>query len=62
MSGECSAVEKSMEEILIDLMAEKVMSCRCTGFIDKRIASLPIDCMSIWALSNRDREKKQASR
>jgi hypothetical protein len=26
MSGERSAVEKSVEEILIDLMAEKVMS------------------------------------
>ena len=28
MSGEHSAVEKSMEEILIDLMVEKVMSIR----------------------------------
>jgi hypothetical protein len=26
MSGDLSAVEKSVEEILIDLMAEKVMS------------------------------------
>jgi hypothetical protein len=26
MSGERSAIEKSVEEILIDLMAEKVMS------------------------------------
>jgi hypothetical protein len=26
MSGDLSAVEKSIEEILIDLMAEKVMS------------------------------------
>jgi hypothetical protein len=26
MSGELSAVEKSMEDILIELMAEKVMS------------------------------------
>jgi hypothetical protein len=26
MSGECSAAEKSVEDILIDLMVEKVMS------------------------------------
>jgi hypothetical protein len=26
MSGECNVVDKSMEDILIDLMAEKVMS------------------------------------
>jgi hypothetical protein len=47
MSGDLSAVEKSVEEILIDLMAEKVMSCRNTGLIDGRSASIPLDCTSI---------------
>jgi hypothetical protein len=34
MSGERSVVEKSVEEILIDLMAEKVMSQGNSSLID----------------------------
>jgi hypothetical protein len=61
MSGDLSAVEKFVKEILIDLMAEKVLSCKSTGLVDERSASIPIDCTSIWALPNCDREEKKAS-
>jgi hypothetical protein len=47
MSGEHSTLEKSVEEILIDLMAEKVMSVGIQASSTGRIASIPLDCTSV---------------
>jgi hypothetical protein len=60
MSSDLSTVEKSIKEILIDLMAEKVLSIGVQPH-RQRSASIPIDCTSIWAIPNCDREEKQAS-
>jgi hypothetical protein len=60
MSSDLSTVEKSIEEILIDLMAEKVMSIGVQASSTGRIASIPLDWTSIWAIPNCDREEKQA--
>jgi hypothetical protein len=48
MSNELSAAEKFFEEVLIDLMVERVMS-KCgmsTGIILGRTASFPLCCSS----------------
>jgi hypothetical protein len=45
MSDELSAIEKLVEEVLIDLMVEKVMSARIQASLNERSASLPIDCL-----------------
>jgi hypothetical protein len=48
MSDELSAAEKIVEEVLIDLMTERVMSerdvCKYSSIIDERTASLSVDC------------------
>jgi hypothetical protein len=41
MSGECSIVEKSMEEILIDLMDEKFMSTRIQASSTRGLQASP---------------------
>jgi hypothetical protein len=64
MSGDLSIVEKSIEEILIDLMAKKVLSTGVHASSMRGVKaspSHPHDCTSIWALPNSDREEKQAS-
>jgi hypothetical protein len=45
MSGEPSALEKSVEEILVELMAERVMSVGIQ-VVDWGIASIPLDWTS----------------
>jgi hypothetical protein len=42
MSGECSAVEKSMEEILIYLMVEKVMSVGVQASLKAGLQASPL--------------------
>jgi hypothetical protein len=41
MSGDFSAVEKSIKEILIDLMAEKVMSTRVQDSLTRGVQESP---------------------
>jgi hypothetical protein len=42
MSGDLSAVEKSVEELLIDLMVEKVMSTRIQASSKGGVQSSPL--------------------
>jgi len=49
MEDELNVVEKSVEEFLIDLMAE-IDVHRNSRFINVRSASLPIDCSRIQTI------------
>jgi hypothetical protein len=48
MSGERSTVEKSVEDILVDLMTKKVMSIEIQASSTGGFASIPIDWMAFW--------------
>jgi hypothetical protein len=61
MSDELSAVEKSVEEVLIDMMAERVMSTRVQDS-SMRSASLSVDFSWIWTIPIDNREENQAQR
>jgi hypothetical protein len=60
MSSDLSAVKKFVEEILIDLMDEKFMSIGVQASSMGGLEASPLDWTSIWAISNHDKEEKQA--
>jgi hypothetical protein len=61
MSDEISAIEKSVEEILIDLMAKKVMSVGIQALSTRRVQAYPFDYSWIWTIPSCDRVTNEAS-
>jgi hypothetical protein len=64
MSDEFSVAEKIVEEVLIDLMTERVMSMSIgiQASSNERSASLSIDCSWIGAILTDCREENQTQR
>jgi hypothetical protein len=62
MSDELSAAEKIVEEVLIDLMAEKVMSASIQASSTRGVQASPSTARGSWTIPSRHRKENQAQR